>query len=68
MYDPKQKHQELHTSERTIVPRTVIFINILGILINILGILFNILGILFTILGGPLRIDCWDCGGTLNDS
>ena len=25
IYDPKQKHQELHTSERTIVPRTVIF-------------------------------------------
>ena len=25
MYDPKQKHQKLHTSERTIVPRTVIF-------------------------------------------
>ena len=28
MYDPKQNHQELHTSERTIVPRTVIFIYI----------------------------------------
>ena len=26
MYDSKQKHQELHTSERTIVPRTVIFV------------------------------------------
>ena len=25
IYDPKQKHQALHTSERTIVPRTVIF-------------------------------------------
>ena len=25
IYDSKQKHQELHTSERTIVPRTVIF-------------------------------------------
>ena len=25
VHDPKQKHQELHTSERTIVPRTVIF-------------------------------------------
>ena len=25
MYDSKQKRQELHTSERTIVPRTVIF-------------------------------------------
>ena len=24
-YDSKQKHQEIHTSERTIVPRTVIF-------------------------------------------
>ena len=27
IYDPKQKHQELHTSERTIVPRTVIFLS-----------------------------------------
>ena len=25
IYDSKQKHKELHTSERTIVPRTVIF-------------------------------------------
>ena len=25
IYDSKQNHQELHTSERTIVPRTVIF-------------------------------------------
>ena len=25
IYDSKQKHQELHTSEHTIVPRTVIF-------------------------------------------
>ena len=25
IFDPKQKYQELHTSERTIVPRTVIF-------------------------------------------
>ena len=25
IYDPRQKHQELHTSERTIVPRAVIF-------------------------------------------
>ena len=25
IYDPKQKRQALHTSERTIVPRTVIF-------------------------------------------
>ena len=25
IYDPKQKHQALHTSEHTIVPRTVIF-------------------------------------------
>ena len=28
IYDPKQKRQALHTSERTIVPRTVIFFNI----------------------------------------
>ena len=27
IYDSKQKHQALHTSERTIVPRTVIFYN-----------------------------------------
>ena len=26
IYDPKQKHQTLHTLERTIVPRTVIFL------------------------------------------
>ena len=26
IYDSKQKQKELHTSERTIVPRTVIFI------------------------------------------
>ena len=25
IYNSKQKYQELHTSERTIVPRTVIF-------------------------------------------
>ena len=27
IFDSKQKHQEFHTSERTIVPRTVIFFN-----------------------------------------
>ena len=27
IFDPKQKHQALHTSELTIVPRTVIFID-----------------------------------------
>ena len=28
IYDPKQKHQELHTLEGTIVPRTVIFFSL----------------------------------------
>ena len=28
IYDSKHKHQELHTSERTIVPRTVIFFSV----------------------------------------
>ena len=45
IYDPKQKHQELHTSERTIVPRTFIFIIVVVFILIVLLCLFVSVGV-----------------------